>query len=640
MDLIIEIFIYLLSFAIIVVSSNQISKFFFKIKLPLITGFLFIGILTGPYVLNFVPHKAITNLNFLNDISLSFIAFAAGAELYMREFRSQMKSISFMTLGQLFFTFILGSIGMYLLTDSIQFTQGMSIESRMAISILTGVIFVARSPVSAIAIINEQRASGPFTQITLGVTVLIDVLVIILFTICFAFAQTMIKGIEFSFVTILILISELLASFLIGYVLGKLLIFILSLKITTEIKTFLILVSGYCIYVLAYFIKAFTKDYFNYEFYVEPLLICIIASFIVTNYSRYRREFLKIVNKVTPIIYLVFFTLTGLSVSLNVIANSWAIAIILFFLRIIAMVIGSFFGGSLAGDPMRFKKIGWMPYITQAGVAIGLIKVVEETFPTWGVDFASILLAVIVINQIVGPPLFKWAINYVGESHLHTHGIGGEQKAIIFGLENQSYALAQQLKKNNWDVNIVTLRTNFNVDDYSDVSIQTVNDFSFHELINCGADKVSTIVAFKTDDENFEICKLGFENFGTKSIIVRVNNYCNYNRFHEMGAIVVCPSTAIIRLLDHYVRSPQATSLLLGEGDNKDTVDIEITNRDIHGIILRNLRIPSDIIILSTKRKGQMIISTGYTRIRFGDVLTVVGSIKSIDELRLRFGGE
>jgi Kef-type K+ transport system membrane component KefB len=221
--------------------------------LPLITGFLFIGILTGPYVLKFVPKRAIANLNFLNDISLSFIAFAAGAELYMREFRSRMKSISFMTFGQFFFTFILGSIGMYLLTDSIQFTQGMSIESRMAISILTGVIFVARSPVSAIAIINEQRASGPFTQTTLGVTVLIDVLVIILFTICFAFAQTMIRGIEFSFVTILILISELLASFLIGYVLGKILVFILSLQITTEIKTFLILASGYCIYVLKIF---------------------------------------------------------------------------------------------------------------------------------------------------------------------------------------------------------------------------------------------------------------------------------------------------------------------------------------------------------------------------------------------------
>ena len=640
MSVFVEVLVYLLSFAIIVVSSNHISKLFFKIKLPLITGFLFIGILTGPYLLNFIPHKAIKSLNFINDISLSFIAFAAGSELYLREFRSRMKSIRWMTFGQLFFTFILGSIGMYFLTDVIQFTQEMSVEGRVAISILTGVIFVARSPVSAIAIINEQRASGPFTQTTLGVTVLTDVLIIILFSIGLSISQNLVSGIDFNFDTILLLLLELIVSLLVGYILGKLLIFIFSFQITTGVKTFLILTSGYSIFLLAHSIKVFTKNKFNYEFYVEPLLICIIGSFIVTNYSRYRREFLKIINKVTPIIYLVFFTLTGLSVSLDVVVTSWAIALVLLFLRILSMIVGSFVGGTLSGDSMRFAKVGWMPYITQAGVAIGLLTVVEEAFPSWGGNFSSIMLTVIVINQFIGPPMLKWVLHYVGESHLHAHGIDGEQKAVIFGLENQSYALAQQLIRNNWKVDIVTLRNNYDEDDYSDISIKKVNNFSLQELKNCGADKVSTIVALKTDEENYEICKLAYEEFGTKSIIVRVNNYYNYNRFEELGALIVCPSTAIIRLLDHYVRSPQITSLLLGVGKNQDTIDIEVKNIDIHGITLRDLRIPSDIIILSTKRKGQMIISTGYTRIRLGDILTVVGSVNSINELKLRFEGD
>ncbi|RLD63559.1 MAG: potassium transporter TrkA [Bacteroidetes bacterium] len=635
-----ETIVYILSFAIIVVSSNQISKLFLKIKLPLITGFLFIGILTGPYVLNFVPQKAIKSLNFVNDISLSFIAFAAGAELYLREFRSRRKSIKWMTIGQLFFTFVLGGAGMFLLTDVIQFTNGMSVESRLAVSILTGIIFVARSPVSAIAIINEQRASGPFTQTTIGVTVLTDVLIIILFSIGLSISQYLISGIDFSFNTILILMAELSVSLFVGYLLGRLLVLILSIQVTTDVKIFMILFSGYSIFILAKFVKVYTNNLFSYEFYIEPLLICIIGSFYVTNFSKFRREFLKIVSKVTPIIYLIFFTLTGLSVSLDVIITSWAIAIVLLFLRIFSMIIGSFVGGVLAGDSMRFNKVGWMSYITQAGVAIGLLTVVEETFPDWGTNLATILLTVIVINQFIGPPMLKWVLNYVGETHLHASGIDGKQRVVIFGLENQSYALAQQLKRNNWQVSIVTLRTNFDSDNYSDVKIQTINNFSLNELSNCGADKASTIVALKTDEENYEICKLAYDKFGTKSIVVRVNNYYNYNRFQELGAIVVCPSTAIIRLLDHYVRSPQATSLLLGEGDNKDTVDIEIKNKDIHGITLRNLRIPSDIIILSTKRKGQMIISTGYTRIRYGDILTVVGSIKSINELRLRFEGE
>jgi len=70
---------------------------------------------------------------------------------------------------------------------------------------------------------------------------------------------------------------------------------------------------------------------------------------------------------------------------------------------------------------------------------------------------------------------------------------------------------------------------------------------------------------------------------------------------------------------------------------NQDTVEIIIQNPDLHGIALRDLHLPSDILILSTQRKGHMIISTGYTRLRLGDILTLVGSVESIDNIRLRF---
>ena len=56
-------------------------------------------------------------------------------------------------------------------------------KHKFAIAILFGTIFVARSPSSAIAVINEMRASGPFTKTVMGVTVVKDVLVIILFAI-------------------------------------------------------------------------------------------------------------------------------------------------------------------------------------------------------------------------------------------------------------------------------------------------------------------------------------------------------------------------------------------------------------------------------------------------------------------------
>ena len=48
-------------------------------------------------------------------------------------------------------------------------------------ALLAGAILVARSPSSAIAVVKELRAHGPFTKTVLGVTVIMDVVVIIAF---------------------------------------------------------------------------------------------------------------------------------------------------------------------------------------------------------------------------------------------------------------------------------------------------------------------------------------------------------------------------------------------------------------------------------------------------------------------------
>ena len=70
---------------------------------------------------------------------------------------------------------------------------------------------------------------------------------------------------------------------------------------------------------------------------------------------------------------------------------------------------------------------------------------------------------------------------------------------------------------------------------------------------------------------------------------------------------------------------------------NKDTIDLEIQDKSLHGVSLRNLQLPSDILILSVKRKGQMLISHGYTRLKIGDIVTLVGSIESLNNIRLKF---
>lgn len=159
------------------------------------------------------------------------------------------------------------------------------------------------------------------------------------------------------------------------------------------------------------------------------------------------------------------------------------------------------------------------------------------------------------------------------------------------------------------------------------------------EIQKLEMEKADAIVCMLSDEENYKIVELVYEHIGTQDVIVRINDRKNIESFHKLGNLIIDPSTAMVSLLDHFVRSPNATSLLLGMDKSQDTLDIEITNRDIHGMTLRDLRLPTDVIILSVKRKGQMIISHGYTRLRLKDIVTLVGSPKSLEEVRTKFSG-
>lgn len=624
-------------FGIVAIAADKIASLFQKINLPIITGFLITGILCGPFVLNLIPKTATLELTFINEVALAFIAFAAGAELYFREMRSKITSIKWNTLGQLFFSFGIGSLIVFFIADFLPFMRDMDFNTRLAVSLLAGTIFVARSPASAIAVITELRAKGPFTQTVMGVTVLIDFLVIMLFAVCFALSSSLVSGEEFEYLSIIIPIIEIALSLIVGYLIGKLLEQILSWKIVTEGKALLLILSGYSVYVLNHQVADYGESV-GHLLRLEPLIVCIIASLYITNYTKFKPEFLSILSKTGPMIYASFFTLTGASLDIYILFSIWPIALIFFAIRLITIIAGSYAGGFIAKDPSRMINVGWMPYITQAGVALGLATLVSNQFPTWGPQFATIMIGIIVLNQIVGPPLFKMALFRVGEDKSRGEfKFDGIRDAVIFGYESQSIALAQQLMSKQWKVKMVSLMEEGSFEEPDNIDIHYIKDINIEEISKLGTGRSEAIVCFLSDRENLEICELAYHYFGTPDMIVRLNERRNFDKFLGVGARVVDPSTAIVSLMDQFVRSPQATSLLLGMEPGQDSRDLEVLNPNLHGVTLRDLRLPAEVIILSIKRSGQMIISHGYTRLRTKDIVTFVGSTASLDALTLKF---
>tara|TARA_R110001583_G_scaffold77046_1_gene210148 strand:+ start:1445 stop:3364 length:1920 start_codon:yes stop_codon:yes gene_type:complete len=629
---------FLIGFLIVAIAANEIAKVFQKIKFPLITGLIITGIIAGSSVLNFITPEALKKLNFLNDIALAIIAFSAGSELYLNELRSRINSIKWMTFGQLIITFVMSSIVIYFIADLIPFMADQPSSHKIGISVLFATIFVARSPSSAIAVINEMRANGPFTKTVMGVTVLKDVLVIILFAICLSIAKALINNEDTGVLFFIILFFELIASFSFGFLLGKVLQFPFLTKLDIKIKGFLILLIGFCVYEFAHYVDIYSIAYFHHEFRLEPLLICIIGSFYLTNYSKHRIEFSEVLDDISPLIYIIFFTLTGASLSIQTLISVFGIAVGLFFLRLITMFFGGIFGVYAAKDPKKYALIAWMPYLTQAGVALGLATIISNEFPAWGHQFETIIIAIIVINQLVGPPLFKWALNIVKESHLRSKipEFDGTRDAVIFGLEDQSIALANQLQKHKWEARIVNADRK-QAKEVKDFKVIELSSISFTGIKKLELEKTEAIILMLSDEDNYKLTELIYEHIGTKDVIVRLNNRENFDKFHKLGALIIEPATAMVSLLDHFVRSPNAASLLLGMDDGQDSMDIEIRNEDIHGMRLRDLRLPSDVLVLSIKRKGQLLVSHGYTRMRLGDIITLVGGEASLEELKFKF---
>lgn len=633
--------LYLATFAVVALASRQIGKLFPRIRLPLISGYLLAGLLAGPFVLGLMPEASIPALRFLDEISLAFIAFAAGSELYLKDLRSRLRSIGWTAAGLTIVTFHLSGLAVLLLSDFIPFLRPMPLSHRVGVAALAGAILVARSPSSAIAVVDELRAKGPFTKTMLGVTILMDGIVIVLFAINSSLADALITGLGVNLLFFVLLATEVASSIAAGVVVGKLLDVILGSHVREPVKAGLMLLTGYAVFATASELRIYSHEHFAFEVFLEPLLICMIAGFFVINRSRYRNEFLRILHDVSPFIYVIFFTLTGASLALDTLARAWRLTLVLFGTRLAAIFVGSFSGGVLAGEPMRRNRIAWMGYITQAGVGIGLAKEVAVEFPEWGAAFATTVIAVIIINQIVGPPLLKSAIKRVGESHLPELASPDEvREVIILGIEPQSLALARQLKAHNWQVVMAdTDASHVKQLEEEDVEERLLTDISAETLSSLTHRSPDALVAMLEDDDaNLTACRLAHERFGIPRIIVRLNDPTRTSEFADCDAFVVDPTSAMVHLLDQSVRAPQSAALLLHMEPEYDTTQVTVKDPDFHGIPLRDLRLPADVLVLNVVRDKQPIVPHGYTTLQLGDEVTLAGTSHSLIDVTRQLG--
>ena len=629
-------------FALVAISAKKVGQWFSAVGLPYITGYLLVGVIAGPFVFAMLPKEATSDLRFIDDISLAVIAFVVGSELYYKEIRSRLNTISWISGSVILIAAPLGGIALFVLTQFIPFTQGMAVSERLAVAILGGTILLALSPPSTIAVIKELRAKGDFTRTLLGVTISMDVLIIVLFAVAVAIASAILTGIGFNLLFAALLIIDLGSAVVAGLIVGKLLEAILRVRIPNLLRIGLIVGLGWAVFASSHWLTDYTKAS-TLELHIEPLLVALIGGFYITNFTNLRNRFEHLLHDVSPVVYVAFFTLTGVGIKLDILAQTWPIAVALFAVRFVGIYLGGWVGSRLANESASFSKFAGLALITQAGIALGLAREVAVEFPSLGDAFATMVISVIVINEVVGPMFLKEALKRVGESNLPNAQISGTTRnALIFGIEPQSLELAKQLEASEWQVTLVdTDRDHVVRSDASTSSsilvhhITGIHDEQLKGLLTSDTDAVVTLL--NNDKDNLKALELAYK-IGVPRLVVRPNDLSNAAEMAEMGALTIDPTSAMVNLLEQTVKAPQNTSILLRQDSGREVVQVTVSNKDIDGMLLRDLRLPSDVLFMDLTRGDNVILPNGYTRVQLNDDITIVGRGDSLTEAKLKIG--
>ncbi len=365
-----------------------------RIKLPQITGFIVAGIVCGPYVMKFLSSTDVRGLQLLDGLALSLIALTAGGEMQIKRLRERLKTISYVVLFQTLV--IVGGFILfgYVARSIFPIFSEMTASTVFAFSLLLGILATATSPSTTIAIINETRSVGKYSDLVLSVAVVKDFFIIILFAFSLSISMSVTSlSNNFDVNFLLIILKEVGLSVGIGLIVGGSIILYLK-YIRKELTVFILSI--------AFFTYQISQSY-DYH----PLLICLTAGFLVENFSAQGDKLILAIEKSSLPVYVVFFAISGASLNLDALKAGWLLALFCVLLRGGFKFLGTYFGAKFARDDTRVQKKIWTGFISQAGVALGMAIVVEESIPSWGGEFKTLVLAIIALNQIIGPILLQ-----------------------------------------------------------------------------------------------------------------------------------------------------------------------------------------------------------------------------------------
>jgi len=383
-----------------------------RIGVPRVVGYLLLGLIIGPELLNIIPLEFVKHSHLIIDISLSIIAVLVGATLKLSSLDGHGKEVIYITFYQAFGTFIVVAVGFIMVGGIFPF-ESMQV---VLISLLLAGIATATAPATPLAIVHELHAKGIFTSTFLAIVALDDVISLMIFTIALTIGTSLVGSGMLEWANIIDAVIILSLSSLLGIIAG--LTNTLLERVFVSSKTMETIATLGLIF-LVYSMSEFHS--------LEPLLSAMVMGIVMANTSHHFDLIQDEIDKhLANIIFMLFFIISAMYLNISSLVSIPVIIVLYTLLRLIGKMSGSYVGAVVCKSSNTVKKYMGIALFPQAGVAIGLALSIQNHPELQDIApfILNIIIATTFIHELLGPFMTKYALLKSGECTKKVKGNG------------------------------------------------------------------------------------------------------------------------------------------------------------------------------------------------------------------------
>lgn len=283
----------------------------------------------------------------------------------------------------------------------------------MSTAITLGAIATATAPAATLMVVRQYKAKGKLTDILLPVVALDDAVALMVFAVSFGVASALKSG-SFNMTSILVEpFLEIVLSLIVGAFMGWLLTQLETLFNSNSNRLSLTIAFVF----LTVGISMVEFDIGGIHIGFSSLLVCMMLGTVFCNICPLSEDLMEKSDKWTAPLFALFFVISGAGLELGVFSDVSIviIGVVYILFRCIGKYVGALASSKAAGCDKTVQKYLGITLFPQAGVALGMCITAAAEFGAEGAIIRNIILFSVLIYELVGPSMTKWALTKAGD---------------------------------------------------------------------------------------------------------------------------------------------------------------------------------------------------------------------------------